>query len=382
MEIAFWTLLFLIFYTYFGYTLIILGLSLFRYSPVQRDEEFEPTVTFLITAYNEERALPGKLENTLALDYPPSKIEILVASDGSTDCTDEIVRAVGQKNERVRLLRVEGRVGKTETQNQAVQSAHGEIIIFSDATTEYRPDAIRKIVRNYADRSVGAVSGKYAYRTLEKSAMGVATVLFWTYENLIKSRQTRIRTITGCCGCIYSVRKELYRPLPRTIISDLVEPLMILEAGHRIVFEPEAIAFETTTENVREEFRMRVRVITRGMNGLLYARRLLNPLRHPFVSFQLLSHKVLRWFVPVFMLLLLSVSFALVTSGWIYSVALAGQLGFYALATLGLAADLMGWKIRILSLPMYFCVVNLAALVGLFNVLRGENKAVWETARD
>ena len=129
--------------------------------------------------------------------------------------------------------------------------------------------------------------------------MGLSTIAFWTYENFIKSRQTRIRTITGCCGCIYSVRKTAYVPLPRTIISDLVEPLKVLEQGYRIVFETEAIAYEKTTERVREEFSMRVRVITRGMNGIRYVAHLLNPLRYPFVAFQLFSHKVLLWLVPV-----------------------------------------------------------------------------------
>jgi cellulose synthase/poly-beta-1,6-N-acetylglucosamine synthase-like glycosyltransferase len=382
MHALFWVLVLLVAYTYFGYTLVVLGLSLFRHRRVGVDETYEPLVTFLITAYNEERDLPQKLANTLAQEYPRDKLEILVASDGSTDRTDDVVREFARRDPRVRLLRVEGRVGKTETQNQALRVARGEVVVFSDATTEYRPDVVRKIVRNYADPEVGAVSGKYGYRTLQRSAMGRASIVFWTYENFIKSRQTRIRTITGCCGCIYSVRREVYVPLPRTIISDRVEPLKIQEQGHRIVFEPQAVAFETTTEKVREEFRMRVRVITRGMNGLLYARRLLNPLRHPFVAFQLLSHKVLRWFVPVFLLLLLPVNLALVTTHWFYALTFGAQLLFYGFALLGWITEAVGRRVRILALPLYFCVVNGASLVGLFNVLRGERKVVWETARN
>jgi cellulose synthase/poly-beta-1,6-N-acetylglucosamine synthase-like glycosyltransferase len=382
MEIVFWAIIILLSYTYGGYTLAILFVSLLYNRPVERDDGYEPFVTFLITAYNEERDLARKLDNTLGLDYPEDKLEILVASDGSTDGTDDIVKSYAEKDRRVRLLRVEGRVGKTATQNQAVAAARGEVIVFSDATTEYREDAVRKLVRNYADPAVGAVSGKYAYRTEEGSSMGLSTILFWTYENFIKSRQTRVRTITGCCGCIYSVRKSAYVPLPRTIISDLVEPLKIIEGGHRVVFESEAIAFETTTEKVREEFGMRVRVITRGMNGILYVSHLLNPFKYPFVSFQLLSHKVLRWLVPLQLLVLLGASIVLAGQAWYYALALALQLLFYGLALLGLLLEQFGRRSRLTAIPLYFCVVNIASLAGMVNLLRGERKVVWETTRN
>jgi len=382
MFTMFWLMVFLVFYTYFGYTLMILFVSLFRNRKVARDDSYTPFVTFLITAYNEERDLPQKLDNTLSLDYPADRLEIVVASDGSTDGTDAVVRRYAERDPRVRLVRVEGRKGKTETQNQAVAVARGDVVLFSDATTEYDSQVIRKLARNYADPEVGAVSGMYSYRSEEKSAMGVASILFWSYENLIKSRQTRIRTITGCCGCIYSVRRSAYVPLPGTIISDLVEPLKVLESGFRIVFEQEAVAYETTTEKVRDEFKMRVRVITRGMTGLLYARRLLNPFRFPFVAVQLLSHKVARWMIPIFMLLLLIANIFLFGSGWFYQLTLAGQAAFYLAALLGVLADRLGRKVRLLAIPMYFCVVNVASLISLFNVARGEKKVVWETARN
>ena len=219
-ELITWFAILVVFYTYFGYPLLTLLLSLFLDNAVNK-KDIEPTVTFLITAYNEEKNIEKKLQNTLSLDYPRDKLEIMVASDGSTDRTDEIVKKFSYKG--VVLHRVEGRVGKTETQNQAVEVAEGDIVIFSDATTTYKNDAIRKIVRNYNDTSIGAVSGRYEYVNPTGAPVGLGTILFWKYENFIKSRQTRIKTITGCCGCIYSVLRSAYEPLPRTIISDLVK---------------------------------------------------------------------------------------------------------------------------------------------------------------
>jgi cellulose synthase/poly-beta-1,6-N-acetylglucosamine synthase-like glycosyltransferase len=340
--------------------------------------DIEPTVTFLITAYNEEKNIKQKLENTLSLDYPRDKLEIMVASDGSTDNTDKIVKEFSDRG--AVLHRVEGRVGKTETQNQAVSAATGEIVIFSDATTTYRKDAIRKIVRNYNDPSIGAVSGRYEYVNPTGAPVGLGTILFWKYENFVKSRQTRIKTITGCCGCIYSVRRSAYEPLPRDIISDLVEPLKILEKGYRIAFEPEAVAHEVTEETVGEEFSMRVRVITRAMNGLAYVSSLLNPMKYPFVAFQLISHKVLRWLIPFF-LAIIFVSNAFILDNAFYRFVFLAQVVFYLSALFAWVMDKYGKKVRILFLPLYFCVVNLASVQAIFNLIKGRKMAVWETVR-
>jgi len=367
----------LVFYTYVGYSLIIMLLARFSRGKVAR-RDIEPRVTFLITAYNEERDIAQKLQNTLALDYPRDKFEILVASDGSTDKTDEIVRGFALQG--VRLVRVEGRVGKTETQNQAVKQATGDVIVFSDATTKYERLNLRKIVRNYADPTVGAVSGRYEYFNPTGASIGVGNILFWKYENFIKSSQTRIRTITGCCGCIYSVRRALYEPLPADIISDLVEPLKILEKGYRIVFEPEAIAHEETTEKTGEEFNMRIRVITRGMRGMLFMRKLFNPLRHGFVSFQLISHKLLRWLMPVFMVSAL-VSNAFLLGRPFYKLTFALQAAFYALAILGWLAERFHVSSRILSIPLYFSTVNLASLISMYRIWKGNKAVTWETLR-
>ena len=382
MEKIFWISLGLIGYAYAGYFLLIIIISFFVNTKVSK-AEIEPFVSVLITAYNEEKTIEAKLENSLRLDYPKNKFEIIVASDGSTDGTDEIVRRY-EKNEtgiKVLLHRVEGRMGKTAAQNSAVNICDGEIIVFSDAASMYDRNAIRALARNYADPTVGAVSGRYEYINKKGTSVGAATILFWNFENFIKSRQTKIKTITGCCGCIYSVRKALYTPLPPSIISDLVEPLMILQKGYRITFEPQALAFEETTEKVYEEFKMRIRVIVRGMRGIIFARDILNPFEYPFESLQLLSHKILRWLVPIFCITLFISNIFLSAKYLIYAILLIAQLIFYTAAGIGYFLEKKGIRSKIFYLPLYFCIVNTASLISLFKVFKKENIVTWEPTR-
>ncbi len=382
IKVLFWLPFFLIFYAYAGYPLLITFLSFLVNREVKR-ADIEPFVTLLITAFNEEKDIAAKLENSLALDYPKDKFEIVVASDGSTDATDEIVKSFEHNNVgiEVRLHRVEGRVGKTATQNSAVKICRGEVIIFSDAASMYDPDAVRALVRNYADPEVGAVSGMYNYEVKEGASAGLATRIFWNLENFIKSRQTRIRTITGCCGCIYSLRKKLYIDLPGTIISDLVEPLMILKQGYRIVFEPQAHALEETAGKTADEFAMRIRVIVRGMNGMLFIRELLNPFKYPFVAFQLISHKILRWFVPVFAIFVFISNATLLGTSWFYNATFVAQVLFYSLALVGYIVEKRAVHKKIFYLPLYFCIVNLASLISMFKVIKKENIVTWQTKR-
>ena len=376
-EVIFWAALFLIVFAYVGYSATILLLSRWVNNP-PKQAAIEPSITFIITAYNEAEAIARKLGQTLALHYPRDQLEIIVASDGSTDRTDEIVRGFADRG--VKLLRVEGRVGKTGTQNEAVKQARGEILVFSDATTTYREDALRMIARNYADETVGAVSGRYEYVDPNGTPIGKGSILFWRYENWIKSAQSNIRTITGCCGCIYSVRRDCYVPLPNDIISDLCEPLMVIERGRRIVFEKEAVAYEEAIGNVAEEFSMRVRVMVRGMRGILFMRRLLNPWKFGFVSFQLFSHKVLRWMVPLFLLMLLVSNLFLLGSP-LFDAALALQLLFYGIALVGCLGENIGVRLPLSSVPVFFVTVNMASVVAVSRILKGQRAVVWETVR-
>ncbi len=381
-EIAFWASVIMILYAYAGYPLIIVLVSACINNRVET-ADIGPTVSLLITAYNEEKDIEAKLKNCFKLDYPKEKIEIVVASDGSSDQTDAIVRRFTDNEFGIDVVlhRVEGRLGKTWTQNSAVKECRGEIIVFSDAASLYDRGAIKALVRNYADSSVGAVSGQYRYISEGASSAGLATKIFWNFENLIKRSQTKIKTITGCCGCIYSVRKSLYTELPPNIISDLVEPLTILQRGYRIVFEPEALATEEPAGDTADEFNMRIRVIVRGMNGMFYVRSLFNPFKYHFIAFQLISHKLLRWLVPVFAIIVFVSNLFLVTDSLFYLFLLFCQIMFYGLAITGYFMEKKGVHKFIFYLPLYFCTVNLASLISIFKVMKRENIVTWQTKR-
>ena len=381
-ELLFWISIILIFYAYFGYPLVIVLLSFFAKTTKDK-QPITPTVSLLITAYNEEKDIERKLQNSLSLDYPKDKFEIVVASDGSTDATDAIVRRYEHNSAGIKLLlyRVEGRVGKTAAQNAAVPICNGEIIVFSDAASMYDRGAIRALVRNYADPEIGAVSGRCIYINRADASAGLGTIIFATLESFIKTRQTKIKTITGCTGCIYSLRKALYTPLPARIISDLVEPLTIIQRGYRIAFEPAAIAYEQTAGRAKEEFAMRIRVIVRGMTGMIFVRSLFNPFKYPYVSYQLISHKILRWLVPIFSLLLLASNTFLTGRHEIFLGVLLAQLLFYLLALVGFVLEKKQIHLKIFYLPLYFCIVNLASLISMFEVLRNKNIVTWHPQR-
>lgn len=373
----FWACVAALVYVYVGYPALLALIAPFvpRTKP---KPGYLPTLSVLIAAYNEEANIGKKVEQTLALDYPAEKLEILVLSDGSTDHTDEIIRAF--KDPRVRLIRMEPRRGKTAAQNQGVREARGEILVFSDATTVYHSQALRYLGCNYEDTNVGAASGRYQYFDPEgNSPTGLGTMAFWNYENLLKTLQSHIHTISGCCGCIYSVRKSAYTQLPDDVISDLVQPLWVIQKGFRVAFEDRALAYEETTQSAGEEFSMRVRVITRGIRGLLSVPDILKPWKFGWIAFQLVSHKILRWLVPFFLVLLFASNGALASRAT-YGLFLVLQTLFYAWALLSMAVPAQRrWKI--LGIPLYFCLLNAAALCSVIEVIRGRKYVTWETVR-
>lgn len=379
IDIAlFWSAVGILLYTYVGYPLLLAVLAAFRGNRAAPLEGYCPPLSVLIAARNEEASIGRKLEETLALDYPPDRLEIVVVSDGSTDRTDAIVRAC--PDPRVRLLRVDDHLGKTFAQNLGVKECRGDVIVFSDATARYDRMALRYLAAWYHDPAVGAVSGRYRYvDPTRQSPTGAGSIAGWNYENLIKTFQSRIATLTGCSGCIYSVRRSAYQPLEANLCSDLVEPLCIVRAGLRVVFEPRAVAFEETTTSSRQEFRMRVRVATRGMRGVASIPELWDLTRHGWVAFQLLSHKVLRWMVPVWLCVLLATSAAAGSVpfyGWVFGL----QLCFYAFVWLSSKWPLYR-RWRLLGVPVFFVTINAAMLVALWELLRGQRYVIWETDR-
>ena len=377
-EASFWVSIGLLGYTYLGYPLLLGMIALLRRSPEDAIPHL-PAVSILIAAHNEEQSIEQTVRNALKLDYPRNKLEVVVISDGSTDRTDEIVEAIADP--RVRSLRLPKQSGKTEAQNRAVQVCKGEIVVFSDATTVYDPQAIRYLVRHYRDHRVGAVSGHYEYiRPDLATSAAIGTAIFWRYENIVKRLQSKAGTMTGCSGCIYSVRRCLYTPLPPESCSDLVEPLAIVRKGRRVVFEPRALAFETCSATVTEEFRMRVRVTAHGIDSLIANSDLLNVFRHGWVSLQLLSHKVLRWMTPVFLLNALAMSAVLMARPVFRNVFIAQAL-FYGVSLLLAVAPRRG-RWRMLGIPFQFCALHAAVIVGVKEVISGKVYAVWRPVRN
>lgn len=382
MNLLFFNLIMLALYIYLGYFLLVILLGKLMQKKVKK-ADIEPSVALMIAAYNEERSIAKKIENSLTLDYPKDKFKIIVVSDGSTDRTDDIVKSYADRG--VELIRVEGRVGKTEARNVAVRSVKEEIIIFSDATTKYRTDIVRKLVRNFADQTVGMVTGHLIYQDGDDTQMGLGQKLYWKYESLIKKSQTEMGTLTGSVGCVTAFRTGLYTPLPDNIIEDFTGPLMMVMKGFRVVYEEEAICFEETTTKSSNEWSMRVRVIRGGMTGLLFAKKILNPFQYPLASFQLISHKVLRWMVPLFMIFFATVTLQAVLADPEYLIGqllLIIQVLFYGSAALAFLLEKKGIHLKITAIPFYFVVVNLAALVAMFKMLNHTLEATWEPQRD
>lgn len=371
--------MFALFYVYAGYPLLVWLVSRFFAKEVKRGA-VEPTVTVLITAYNEEQAIRAKLENTFEIEYPAEKLEILVASDGSTDRTDEIVKEFSMRG--VRLFRQEGRMGKTFTQNKAVEQATGEIILFSDATTEYRADVLREILPAFADQTVGCVAGKLVYVDDSKSTVGKGAQSYWNYETFLKESESRACSLIGASGCLYAVRRSAYRPMYREACSDFLICTVLYEQGLRSIYEPNAVCFEETNRQTDKELKMRVRVIGQTFTDLWRNRRMMNPRRSGFYAVQLISHKALRYAVPLFLLLILISSAVLIRDSFIFQMIFALQILFYLTALFGWLAEKIGVRLGVLAIPHYFVLANWASVLAFFKFLRGETYATWEPIRE
>ena len=375
---VFWICVGLLAYVYLGYPLLVYLISLLFPQAVEHGE-IEPHVTVLITAFNEEAALPDKLENTLGIDYPTGKLEILVASDGSTDRTDEIVGEYAAQG--VKLFRQEGRVGKTMTQNNAVEQATGEVILFSDATTLYNKDVFRSILPAFADDSVGCVAGRLVYLDEDHSTVGRGARSYWSYETFLKIAESRACSLIGASGCLYAVRKSAYEPMYPEACSDFLICTSIYRKGLRSVFAPDAVCYEHTNRVATDELRMRVRVISQTFTDLWRNRDMFNPAKSGFFAIELISHKVLRYAVPFILLVLFAANVILARQTMFYDAVLALQLLFYVLALAGWLLERAGKRVSLLAMPLYFVLANLASVLAFYNFLRGETYTRWDPIR-
>jgi glycosyltransferase involved in cell wall biosynthesis len=377
--IVFWSCVGAIGYTYVGYPILLLIISSLRPRTIKRGD-FWPSVTVIITAYNEERALAAKLENTLAIDYPKDRLEILVASDCSTDRTDEIVRTFEAQG--VKLHRQPVRHGKTAAQNAAVAVATGDIILFSDATTKYSPDVLRQIVPNFADSTIGCVAGRLEYVDPSASAVGKGSMSYWNYELFLRRHESRACSLIGASGCLYAVRRSAYKPLRDEACSDFLIATIMVEQGLRAIFEPNALCTEETNYTSDKEMRMRIRVIAQTFSDLWHHRKTMNPLRSGFYGVELISHKVFRYLVPLFLIAILATSLLLLGTSWFFTLVVAAQVCFYLVAALGFLLETAGIHNRILALPQYFVLGNIAIVAAFLDFMRGERYARWDPIRE
>ncbi|MES2457727.1 MAG: glycosyltransferase family 2 protein [Bacteroidota bacterium] len=385
MIIVFWISLFLIFYTFFGYGILLYLLVRIKrlFSPGRRNHySFAemPTCTLIVAAYNERDLIEEKIANTLGLKFPQGKLELIFVTDGSTDGTPDLVARYPQ----IKLLHSDERKGKISAVHRAVAQVTSEIIIFTDANTFLNEDALTLICRHYADPKVGAVAGEKRV-TIDATADATAGEgFYWKYESKLKEWDSELYSVVGAAGELFSVRKSLYVPVPsNSILDDFMISMRIAEKGYVIIYEPEAYAQEGTSANIKEELKRKVRIAAGGIQSVIWLKSLLNPFRFPVLSFQYISHRVLRWTItPILMILLFIVNALMVLDDapTFYTLVLFAQILFYLSAYLGKVMEERKLRVKLLFIPYYFCVMNYAVLAGLIRFFKGKQSVMWEKA--
>lgn len=379
LEWLFFVCTALVVYHYLLYPALVILLSRLRKSDDSASERptdsAPPSVTVVIAAYNEERVIAQKLENTLALDYPAERLQVIVAAHGSSDATADLARGFGSRG--VRVLHEPARRGKTAALNRAVEAASSEIIVFSDANNQFNTDALRQLVRHFADPQVGGVCGlKQIYESADRES-AVGDGLYWKYESAIKIAESRLGSITGADGEIFAIRRALYRPLDESLINDdAAITFELVRNRYRVLYEPAARSYEHASIRIEDDFNVKVRMVSGGFQTLSRYWRFLMPPRRAF-AWAFISHKVLRWLAPEFLVLMLACSILLVAQPF-FQLMLVAQVGFYVLAWLGWSRRTRGAMPIALYVPFYFCAMNLAALFGLYRFVTSTTQ--WKKA--
>jgi cellulose synthase/poly-beta-1,6-N-acetylglucosamine synthase-like glycosyltransferase len=376
-EFWFWTCLGVGLYPYALYPLCVGLLRLLRPRPV-RAAAITPRVTVVISAYNEAGHIEATVRNKLDQDYPPQLLDVMVASDGSTDETDAVLRALAHQDPRVSYFRQQPRNGKTAALNALVARAGGEIIVFADANSMFRPDTVRRLVAVFADPEVGYATGCMLYVDPQGSLVGDGCTAYMRYENALRGLETVTGSIVGVDGGVDAVRRSLYQPMRADQLPDLVLPLSVVEQGRRVVFVPDAVLEEETLTTQGAEYRMRVRVALRAFWALRDKRALLNPLRYPLFGWQLLSHKLLRYmsFLPLAVAAVLN--WLLVGHGWVYDALAALQCCAAGLALLAECGPRRLRGIGLARYSYYFLLLNWTSAVAFARFLRGEKQVLWQ----
>jgi cellulose synthase/poly-beta-1,6-N-acetylglucosamine synthase-like glycosyltransferase len=387
MEFILWLSLFITFYAFFGYGILLFVIIKIKRAisgrPVLPGIDFDtlPTCTLVVAAYNEEGLIDEKIKNSLTLSYPKNKLEFVFVTDGSTDGTAEIV----DKYPQVRHLHRDERKGKIAAVHRAMDTVTTEVVVFTDANTFLNTEALLNICRHYADKKVGAVAGEK--RVFSAGADATAGEgFYWKYESKLKTWDSELYTVVGAAGELFSIRKELYQPVsPNTILDDFMISLLVAGDGYRVIYDPEAYATESASQNVTEELKRKIRIAAGGIQSILWLKGLLNPFKIPVLTFQYVSHRVLRWtIVPFLMILALLLNLIIVFQGSVdltYQLLLLAQVGFYLAAISGWILEEKHIKLKIFFIPYYFCMMNYAVIMGIFRFASGKQSAIWEKAK-
>ena len=383
-KTLFWLSCFLVFYNYAGYAIIVYLLNkLNRKRRKAFSADFYPTVSFIVAAFNEEDCIEKKIINSLSLNYPPDKIEFLFITDGSSDGTMDVI----QKYSLIQLLHKPDRNGKTAAVNRAVEIATNEVLIFSDANTILNQDAIQNITRHYCDKKTGGVAGeKKVLPSLEGSdQVGASEGLYWKYESFLKQLDSDFYSVVGAAGELFSLRRELYQPVPKKVIlDDFIISMWVTLKGYRIVYEPNAYAMELPSFSIEDEHKRKVRIAAGGFQSIAMLTPLFLFWKHFRLSFLYFSHRVFRWMLSPLCLILAFISnliLIFISNASLYKWLFAAQVVFYIMA---LAASMFssGSKaFKIFKLAYYFVFMNVSVVQGFFRFLRGRQPAAWEKAK-
>ncbi len=392
LEFVFWISLALVTYTYVGYPFLLYLILKIRkllfsnnLNTLSALAEL-PEVSFIVAAYNEESYILDKIENTLQLDYPPEKMILFFVTDGSSDQTPQIVKNYPFPDQfNIRLLHQPERRGKNAAIERAIGQISSPIVIFSDANTAVNSSAIRSIVRHYENPQIGAVAGeKRVKQGVKDDATAAGEGFYWKYESTLKKWDFELYSVVGAAGELFSVRTELYEPVPKNIIiEDFYLSLRIAQRGYRVAYAPDAYALESSSASTKEELKRKIRIAAGGIQAIVRLKDLLNIFKYGVLSFQYISHRVLRWtLAPLGLLLMLIANLLLTLKGpSFYQIFFEAQLLFYLLALTGYFVEKRKVRLKILFIPYYFCVMNYAVYRGFFRYVFGTQSAIWDKAK-
>lgn len=390
IEITFWIALFIIFYSYLGYGILLFLIIKIRRmlgfnKSIDENEDYEPEVTLFVAAYNEKDYVDEKIQNSFSLNYPKEKVHHLWVTDGSDDGTPDILRQYNG----VDVYHEDQRGGKIGAMNRGMQFVKTPIVIFSDGNTKLGEDSIREIVNLFKDSKVGCVSGEKRIQNKdEDAAAGAGEGIYWKYESTLKKWDAELYSVVGAAGELFAIRTELWQEVEKdTLLDDFIISLRVAMAGYTIQYNPNAYAIETASANVKEELKRKIRISAGGIQSVVRLRPLLNIFKFGTLSFQYISHRVLRWtLTPLLLLLIIPLNFALAYSinfepNSIYTLLFYGQILFYIMALTGWFLENHKIKVKVLFVPYYFFIMNLSVYLGFGRYLRGNQSVKWERAK-